>query len=198
MMRFLCESPLNHACQPSKLSSTMAAASEPAYHLSAIPYTLREINTTCTVAEFNQNRGVIYTNDENGEPTVPLVGILGLEGEGILYLNERRVGPLGGNFSEMMPELTQRIRSKSACTLRTPMGCERYHGGRCGTVRAADPDHPLQAKLLSYRILPHQPFISVMHYDRVRIEEAEPAAVLQVRGFNASAEVDGEIYWMFT
>lgn len=162
-----------------------------------VRYTLREFDTTCTVAEFNQNRGIMYTNGDNGEPIAPLVGILSLEGEGILYLNERRVGPLGGNFSEMMPELGQHIRLKSACRLRTPNGCERYHGGSCGKVRVAVPNNPLHAKLLQYRICPYQPFIAPVHYDRVRIEEAEPDAVLRLRGFNASTDVDGEFYWMF-
>lgn len=181
------------ACWPTPDTSV------PLYDDALLREVVCERTLTCTVREFNARNGHLeiererYSNGRFG-----IVGILGMEGEGTLWLDGKEVGPLSAVGTEYLPALGEHQEQRRKCGA-SEEHCMQRHGGGCGSVEVTVRHNELADILRREGLLPETPFLALNQYDSVAIAAADEDALVTVRGFNVQIQTKkGAWQWRFS
>jgi hypothetical protein len=149
--------------------------------------TLVQLETNCTVAEFNAADGMLTAD---GAPLIAFTRIaVPSRAAARLRLDNRDMGPLSELGGKVLPE--PGFREGWYTPSRTGT---KHPEPRKKMVRTNEVHHILQHNGLE---APEAGYVSSMNYDTMRIEGADPDERVEICGFNIRCEAHGIRYWMF-
>lgn len=149
--------------------------------------TLVEIETSCSVAEFNAADGQLRAE---GGALIAFTRVAVPSCPGAtLRLDNVDAGPLGQLEGKVLPEpgFEEGWCIPSRTDTRRP---EPY--------KAARPTNNVHGILKAGGFaVPNSGYISAMNYDKMRIEGADPDERVEVRGINIRREMHGMRFWVY-
>lgn len=179
------------ACgSPALFVTTMASAAgkttEPQPQAESCTQTLVEIETSCSVAEFNGADGQLRAE---GGALIAFTRVAVPSRPGAtLRLNNVDAGPIGQLEGKVLPE----PGFEESWCIPSRTGTKRPE-----PYKAARPTDSVHGILKAGGFAVPGGYISAMNYDKMRIEGADPDERVEIRGINIRREMHGMRFWVF-